>query len=82
MGQLAFDLEYDKEVMIDHSSMNQSKAEGSQSYSTASAVVTTFAKRLKQIRAYTIVPLVTNKQKVSSLSLRMKTVLICIIRLG
>jgi RHS repeat-associated protein len=56
MGQLAFDLEYDKEVMIDHSSMNQSKAEGSQSYSTSSTVVTTFAKRLKQIRAYTIVP--------------------------
>ena len=56
MGQVAFDLEYDKEVMIDHSNINQSKSEGasSQPYSKSSSVVTTFGKRLKKIKSYTI----------------------------
>ncbi len=56
-GQVAFDLEYEKEVTIDHSNISQSKSEGvsSQPYSKSSSVVTTFGKRLKKIKAYTIV---------------------------
>ena len=57
MGQVAFDLEYDKEVSIDHSSISQSKSGDNstlQPYSKSSSVVTVFGKRLKKIKGYTI----------------------------
>ena len=53
-GLLAFSLNYDKEIMIDHSNISQSKSEGAstQPYSKSSAVVMTFGKRLKKITAF------------------------------
>ncbi len=57
MGQVAFDLEYDKEVSIDHSNISQTKSgddSNIQPYSKSSSVITVFGKRLKKIKGYTI----------------------------